>query len=497
MVDTAPERSQRAGRAQGRPLVRRHAALIAVTALLVTAGAYLFAALQQPTYTSHVGVLIEPYTLPNAADPAPDLGTEQAIASSGAVSGNAAHALGVPVRVVTSASTVTGSPNADVLDFAYSASTPTAAARGATAVADAYMAYRARTETPPSRNGNPAQTLATPQVKTRLISSATVPGSPSSPDVVIAAIAGVIVGLVVGLAAAFCADRLGRRLRSLTSWQEATGVPVLAALQRDTALDDEQTSADGDRSATVLRYLRARVAQLVHRGGGVLLVTEVGEQPERVAVARMLTNGFAQAGWTAVMLELAGEPVEMPEPDGSIRRGDLCVRESATPRGGGPMRSASNWRPVRLARFLQRIDRTRAKYDILVVTGPSLTTSVTTLDVAAAADLALVLDNVATARRDDVRHVVAELQGAGCRTAGVLLGLGAARTGDGAAAVESVPRTEPDVPRPSNAPARPRRGPSRPDDGRPRMPAPLVTWTDIEAGAGDKPTRESVNGSGR
>ncbi|HEY8301002.1 MAG TPA: hypothetical protein VIG48_03810 [Jatrophihabitans sp.] len=488
--------------APARPLLRRHLALVITTACVITAGAYGFAALQQPTYTAHATVLVEPYTLPTAANPAPDLGTEQAIAVSGVVLGNAARALHTSVSTVTAAANVSVSTVANILDFGYSASTGAAAARGSTALAAAYMAYRVLTGTTGSTvQTNPTQTLATPQIRTRLISPAGVPGSPSSPDLVIDLIAGLVVGTIVGIGLALLADRFGQRLRTTMRWQEATGVPVLAGLEQDSLIDGSQLdgahavhAANG--TGTVLRYLRARAGQLMPRTGGVLLVTSVQPQPERAALARSLADGLARAGWTATLLELTPDSAEQSTPaagdgtghtDGAApgRTVALQLRESTTTQRGGALRPAGEWRPIRLDRLLARIDRARTENEVVVVTGPPVPASIATLDVAGVADLAIVVDDLGSARRDPARQVVAELRAAGCPVGGaVLIGLPAARTGVAVAPPAATP----------SATAEPLPPAARPAAARARV-APLLAWSDFDNDDQRRKSYPHVNGS--
>jgi polysaccharide biosynthesis transport protein len=195
--------------------LRRHVALIAGTATLVTAGALGYAALQQPTYTAHARVLVEALTVPTATARTPDMGTEQAVVTSSAILVPAAAALDLPVSTVQHAVAVSVPVTANVLDIGYSASNSTLARNGATAVANAYMSYRARTNASNVGAESP-EALGVPGVQARLITPATRPARPSSPDVVIDVLAGLVVGLVTGTALAFAVDRFGQRLRSMT-----------------------------------------------------------------------------------------------------------------------------------------------------------------------------------------------------------------------------------------------------------------------------------------
>lgn len=470
MGDQAPET---VNGTQPRSIMRRRAPLVLTTAALVVAGAWGYATTQTPTYTAHARVLIEPFTLPNAANPLPDIGTEQAIATSGTVMANAARAIGDPVNVVRSRADVSVVPNASVLDFGYSAPDRDAASHGSTSLAAAYMAYRATTGTS-THGAAVVNTLSTPKVKTRLITSATPPGSPSAPDLIIDLIAGLLVGLIAGTGVAFTYDRFTQRLRSVVRWQEVTGVPVLAGLPRDSLIDDSER-LPGDDTALALRYLRMRVAQALPGTGSVVLITEVHEQPERPALARTLANGLVHAGRSAALIELTREAAD-PE---------LRMRLSQTLDPGVALSPAGAWTSTDVDGLLHLIDRQRHMVDVVVVTSPPVTASITTLDVAGVADNAVVLDNAGTARRNDVLRVLAELRASGCAIAGgVLLGLPRAQTGDPAA-----------MPAPARTTA------SRVPDGwtasQRRTGAPVAWATYTDTAQGRLPVRDHANGSSK
>jgi succinoglycan biosynthesis transport protein ExoP len=405
-----------------RALLRRHAALVLIITALVAVGAYGYARTRQPTYTATARVLVQPYTLPSAANPTPDMGTEQSIASSGAVLTNAAAALHMSEPAVRKATTVSISPNADVLDFAFNSSQRTTATSGATAVAAAYMAYRVRA-TVSSHRAAVTQALATPKVQTRLITSASLPGTPSSPDVLIDVIAGIIVGLIAGGAVAFVTDRFSRRMRTIIRWQEATRVAVLVTLARRKRLE-AVTDAHDAKTTLALSYLRMRVSQSL-RAPAVLLVTEVRPQRDRAALARFLAAELADMGCGVALIEVSAE---------ATATAGASVRMSVVSQSGHELGAPGEWEATTGQGLLRTVDRHRANYDIVVVTGPSPLRSVTTLDVAGLADAAILLDNVRSARRVEALRAITELRTAGCEVLGaVLLGVGTSRVGDAAA----------------------------------------------------------------
>lgn len=431
---------------RGRGLLRRHLAVLIVTTVLVTAGAWTYGKLQQPTYTAQASVLVEPLTLPTAVQHTPDMGTEQAVVTSSAVLQRAAATLGRSLSAVHDAVAVTVPVDADLLDIQYSSSDPTAARDGATAVATSYMRYRASTNARTTAR-DVATRLSAPGVQTRLVTPAALPTGPSAPDVLVDVLAGVVVGMVAAVGLAFALDRFGSRMRSPKRWQEITDVPVLVALKRGTVIDDQP--ADGGRAGTALRYLRLRVAQALPARGGVLLVTEVREHDERAAVARFLAEALADTGHETVLVELDG---------------DVRVRVTVSRGPGTTLPGAGEWHTGTVAELLHVVERHRGDRSTVVVSAPPPALAVATLEVAAIADTALVVDHVSTARRREALRVIAELRAAGCRIAGCVL-LGRARTRIG----EAGPDRAADIP--PGGPAQRRH--------HPRSPAPRVTLTHL------------------
>lgn len=418
MTDVQPD----PGRTRG--FLRRHAVLILATTTLVTCGALGYAAIQKPTYTAHARVLVEALTVPTAVARTPDMGTEQAVVTSSAVLLSAAHALNLPLDTVDHAVGVSVPVTANVLDISYSASDRTVARNGATAVANSYMAYRERTS--PSNPTQSPDALGVPGVQTRLITPATRPANPSAPDVVIDLIAGLVVGLVVGTALAFIVDRYGQRLRSMTRWQDAVGVPVLVGLRSEPKGSDAKPT---ENDAIALRYLRMRIAHTLPARGAVLLVTEVRTQAGRTALARHLTGAFIDSGRSAVLVEMTQDHVALPT-DTDPYPGDLRVRVSVASGFGAEPRPVGEWHAATVEGVLGTIEQHRTRHDVVVVTAPGATTSVTALDVAGIADRAVLIDHVATARRAEATRVTAELAAAGCGLSGcVLLGVGRSRVG--------------------------------------------------------------------
>jgi hypothetical protein len=364
------------------------------------------------------------------------MGTEEGVTTSSAVLTVAAARLHRSLNAVSDAVGVSVPVNADILDIGYSSPRPLVARAGATAVAEAYMKYRARTT-----NDSSSDRLAAPGVQTRLVTPAARPAAPSSPDVVVDLLAGIVVGLVAGLALAFAVDRFGRRIRTMARWGEITGVPVVVGLQTGATVD---VFASQDGNVGVLRYLRVRVGRALPSHAAVLLVAQVGEQPEAAAIARDLAGAFVDIGRQAVVIEVTRDLGSSAGGEPSASADDLRVRVTPPARVAKGPGTAGDWRPSTVSHLLGLVERHRADSGLVIVSAPPTSVSVAALDLAAIADAALLVDNCVSSRRIEATRAVTEMRGAGCAVCGcVLLGLRTTRLGNAVRADMTPPRNVP------------------------------------------------------
>jgi polysaccharide biosynthesis transport protein len=187
--------------------------------LAVVAAAAAFAFTRTPLYRSEVDVLVQP--APAAAGSAvaqePDMGTEEGIVASGVVLGTASQATGVPIGALASGLSVTARGSSYLLQISYSDPHPYTAQQRAQAIAQAYTSFRS----PSSSNTAIVATLITP---------ASLPTSPYSPDYVIDIGAALIVGLALAVATAWGRDHLDDRLRGPLDLERQANADVLALI---------------------------------------------------------------------------------------------------------------------------------------------------------------------------------------------------------------------------------------------------------------------------
>lgn len=131
-------------------------------------------------------------------------------------------------------------------------------AQGAANLADAYannlVAYIKRLETPINSN-QPASVVT-------VVQQAEAPTAPVSPSYVLNALLGMVLGAVVALLAMWSASKLDKTVKSEAQLSEATGVPVLGTLPRDSSRLRTPMDASADAGtpyAEAIRRLRTNI----------------------------------------------------------------------------------------------------------------------------------------------------------------------------------------------------------------------------------------------
>lgn len=127
-----------------------------------------------------------------------------------------------------------------------------------------------------------------------IVRTATVPGSPISPNLVRNVGLGAALGIVLGLMAAFVRDSLDRRLHSAHEIHRELGLPVLGRV-RSTAMGMPGLAANGagpmqEIDFEAFRVLRTNLAAL---------------EPGRVPRALLITSALPEEGKTTVSMSLA------------------------------------------------------------------------------------------------------------------------------------------------------------------------------------------------
>jgi len=299
--DNAPGTPREAPR-----FIRANLGVIMLVTFAVIAGAAIVSWSRTPLFTSKAEVLVQPrvYVTGGAAQ-GPDMATEKALASSGTVLDTASRALGVPADQLSRGLSITVPVDTRVLIFAYSHPLPLEARRRAQGIAEAYVADANRSE--------PAAPHAA------IITAASLPTSPSSPNHVIDLGVGLVLGLALGLGVALVRDRLDDRFRSLADFEAHVGAPVLGvipAMARAATTTGARlvTIGDSDSAAgDAYRDLRTRLIQIADRQSAKTVLVASPASDDKAAVAANLATMLAMSGRRVVLVCAGVRPPDVLE----------------------------------------------------------------------------------------------------------------------------------------------------------------------------------------
>jgi tyrosine-protein kinase len=288
---------------------------ILLITLAVTAGAAVLAWTQTPTYTSEADVVVYPASSQagSSVQQTADMGTEKGIASSGAVLALASRSLQVPERLLQNGESVSVPVDTELLTISFSDPNRYEARRLAQGLARAYVTFRnpkPQHVVKVQGKGKLAKsvTVTTPAVtppgavQAAIITPASLPLSPSSPNRPLDVGVALLAGLVLGLGTALVRDRIDDRLRGPVDLAERTDAPVLAVIpafrrrRSDSASGLVMLTSPGSAVAEAYRNLRTRVLQVAGwRGASTILVTCPGRE-DKATVAANLAAAVAQSG---------------------------------------------------------------------------------------------------------------------------------------------------------------------------------------------------------
>ncbi|MGE5718783.1 MAG: hypothetical protein ACM3XQ_02780 [Nocardioidaceae bacterium] len=278
-------RRRRGHRSHG--LIRTYVWLMLVcTALAVVPAVALTTS--QEVYEAHAQAVVNPTVTPSGSILAPAMPTEQEVAQSGYVTRRAAARLGLRPEDAVENLEVTVPVDAHVLDFTYTADTAREAWQGARAFSETYVVYRNDGEE---------------RLATRLITPASIPDEPVTPDYALIIGVALLGGLAVGFGAAYAWDRLSGRLRSVEDAGARTGLPVLASLPHLSRQRVRSTLAADPEMATAFSQLASRVPGLVEsRKEFTLLVTGATAHAGASTIARQIAIALARMGKRVVLV---------------------------------------------------------------------------------------------------------------------------------------------------------------------------------------------------
>jgi len=363
-----------------RGFLRAHLKLILAFAGLVTLGAAMASYAQPDAYTAVARVVVEPKLLPSGGvPPLPDMGTEKAVALSGAVTGPAAQALGLTQEQALRGVSVSVPVDTHVLEFEATTTDPADAARRAKVFSETYVDVRSKAPD------------ATVPRSVEVITPATVPTSPSGPDHELHLAVALLLGLALGTGLAAAWDRWDHHVRGASELVELTLAPVLAVVPRPRLHGSARlVIADHPLSSVAesYRFLATHLLGLGHpEGPRTLVVTCAGtvDLEARDVVTANLSAAAAEAGHSVVVV---------PEEQDLQQVQDLLARATA------PVDVSSQGTGAAAVGY-HRLMKT---HDLVIVQAAAVTKSASTLEALQQCDAAVLVVDTELSDRRTVRE---------------------------------------------------------------------------------------------
>jgi succinoglycan biosynthesis transport protein ExoP len=357
-----PDHQPAAGHTSPVSAVRHHLAVVIACLALGALGGWAYGESSPPTYTSSARVLVNP-SVGNPFAPTPSSVRQDELTSleTEAQVARSAEVLRAVARQGTDLTTdqlerrvqVTVPPNTQVLEISYSSSDPQVARQVADAVANAYLANRARrfeevnaarikrvenqtlsvvsnlrAATAAAQVGSPAErsfqaeladALRNELVSLRaqrsslensespagaVISPASTPATAAPLTELVMPVGGALLGLALGCLLAVLLERLRGVVRS-RSEVEVAGLPVAAAVPPPTRRARLLRRSDSDAVDTTIRRLRATILDLDPRPN-VIAVAPAGSGKSQAGVSEAVAESFAKAGHRVVLVRTDG-----------------------------------------------------------------------------------------------------------------------------------------------------------------------------------------------
>jgi polysaccharide biosynthesis transport protein len=412
-----------------------HLAWILITTLLVVGAAAALAHHQTPKYKAEAEVNVWFASPDPTALVGPNMVTEKGIVSSGVVLAIAARSLGVPSSALQHGLSVSVPASSSILEIAYADPVPWVARERAQVIAESYVAYRTPKPAPAKKGAKAAPKIngVAPVVSTlraTVITPASLPTSPSSPNYLIDILAALVVGLALGIGTAALRDHLDDRFRTPFELEAQTGAPVLTLipavrwLTRRNASGLAMARNPDSVIAEAYRGLRTRViAAAAERSARTLLITSPAWE-DKSTVAANLAAALAQSGRRTVLVcadfrwGYANELFGVANDEGltTVLDWDTNVMSALKVTGirrlrvltAGPL-------PADPAEFLQRpglqavLGELRGHADFVVIDAPPVLATPDTASLAHLAEMILLVGDARKSTRAQLRAALHEI----------------------------------------------------------------------------------------
>jgi polysaccharide biosynthesis transport protein len=289
--------------ASGPRFLVAHAFLILAVAIVTIGGAGVLVHSQTPLYKSQAVVSVEPAAVAASSGNPPNMATEEGVVTSEVVLARAALALNVPVAALASGVSAHSPGTTTLLQITYADPDPRIAQQRAQAIAQAYVSYRSPQSTgvggqSPAKSTTPTAVLITP---------ASLPTSPASPNRVLDIGIAVIVGLALGIGTALLRDRIDDHVRGVFDLEAQADAPALGLIPsfwpgwRDPRGRLVMVTKPRSIVAEAYRGLRTRLLPAGQANIKAVLITSPGWE-DKSTVAANLAVAIAQTGRSVVLV---------------------------------------------------------------------------------------------------------------------------------------------------------------------------------------------------
>lgn len=324
-------------------ILRRRKWIVLQAVIIVPVIAFLFTLTQSKEYTATATLL---FRQPQAAleettgvvDPTREAATNSELAALPVIAEEAAKRLGGGITggEIYGQVSVTPSSEGETAAISVTDESPDQAARVANAYAQAYIAFRRKSDrgqvqeaidlaeeslaglNEEQRSSTQGESLERQldQLKLKqalqtggaeLVQEATPPSSPSSPHPQRNVLLGIVLGLLLGFGLALVLERIDRRVRSREELESLYGVPVLARIPKSRRIAGGPEKGFGTRSkeGEAFRVLRTnlRFFNIDDTDRRTVLVVSPEEGDGKSTVARGLATTMAEMGDDVVLVE--------------------------------------------------------------------------------------------------------------------------------------------------------------------------------------------------